>query len=168
MRDDAGLRRHLTALLQGHGAHVGFDEAVRGFPVGLRGRIAAGVPHSPWQILEHLRLALWDLVEYSRKADHVSPKWPEGYWPAAAAPPQERAWDRSVAAYRRHRREMARLVDGSKGTLLKPLPWSGGDASLMRMVCLAADHAAYHVGQLVTLRQLLGAWPPAKGRRAKA
>jgi DinB family protein len=168
MRDERGLRRHLAALLHGHGAHVGFDEAVRGFPTELRGKAAGGTPHSGWQILEHLRIALWDIVEYSRKADHVSPPWPDGYWPAVAAPPHERSWDRSVAAYRRHRREMGRLVDDAKGNLLKPLPWSGGDATLLRMVFLAADHAAYHVGQLVTLRQLLGAWPPAKGRRVKA
>jgi len=160
MPDDDTLRRHLAELLDGRGAHVDFDGAVAGLPAELRGVRPEGLPYSAWELVEHLRIALWDLVEFSRSANHESPAWPEGYWPAAPAPPDEAAWDAAVAAYRRHVGEMKALVADPERGLTAPLTWSER-STLLREALLAADHAAYHVGQLVLVRRLLGAWPPA-------
>lgn len=160
MTDDGALRRHLLDLLDGRGAHVDFDGAVTDLPAELRGVRPEGSAYSAWELVEHLRIALWDLVEFSRNADHESPEWPDGYWPADPAPPDRAAWDASVAAYRRHLDEMKALVAESGRDLTEVLPWSES-ATLLREALLAADHAAYHVGQIVLVRRLLGAWPPA-------
>jgi len=162
MPDDAALRRHALALLGGRGAHVDFDGAVADLPAELRGVRPEGLPYSAWELVEHLRIALWDLVEFSRDADHESPDWPAGYWPATPALPDDASWDASVAAYRRHLDEMKALVADPERDLTARLPWSE-QATLLREALLAADHAAYHVGQLVLVRRLLGAWPPAGG-----
>lgn len=162
MPDDPALRRRLVELLEGRGAHLDFDEAVRGLSAEAAGRLAPGLPHTAWQLVEHLRIALWDLVGYSRSGEHVSPPWPEGYWPAETAPPSAAAWHESLAAYRRHRDEMIDLVADPGRDLHAPLPWSDGAADLVREALLAAAHASYHLGQLVDLRRALGDWPPAE------
>jgi len=158
MPRDRALRAQLKEVLAGHGAHVPFDEAVRAFPPELRGKKARGLPYSAWQLVEHLRIALWDLVEYSRWGEHVSPEWPDEYWPASAAPPDATAWDTSLAEFRRQLRRMVRLVENPATDLLAPLPWSDIGATVLREALLAADHNAYHVGQLVALRRCLGIW----------
>lgn len=152
------LRRRLVELLEGKGAHVDFDGAVEGLSPEAAGRRAPGLPHTAWQLVEHLRIALWDLVEYSRSGEHESPPWPEGYWPADEAPPSEAAWAASLAAYRRHLGEMIALVADPSRDLHAPLPWSDGAADLLREALLAASHASYHLGQLVDLRRALGDW----------
>jgi len=162
MPDDDALRRHLLKLLDGRGAHVDFDGAVADLAAELRGVRPEGLPHSAWELVEHLRIALRDLVGFSRDPGHESPEWPAGYWPESAAPPDERAWDEALAAYRRHLDEMKALVADPGRDLTAPLPWSER-ATLLREALLAADHAAYHVGQLVLVRRLLGAWPAAAG-----
>jgi hypothetical protein len=161
MSDDRALRHHLVELLEGRGAHVDFEGAVRGLTAGDAGRRAAGLPHTAWQLVEHLRIALWDLVEYSRSAEHESPPWPEGYWPGGEAPPSAAAWEQSLATYRRHLAEMIALVSDPERDLSAPLPWSENGADLLREALLAASHASYHLGQLVDLRRALGDWPPA-------
>lgn len=157
MSDDKTLRDHLVSLLKGKSAHVDFEGTIRDLPEGLRGVRPEGLPHSPWELLEHLRLAQSDILEFSKSADHVSPKWPEGYWPETPEPPSPQAWDESVAAFRRDLKAMEDLVADSKSDLYTPFPWGKGQ-TLLREVLLVADHNAYHLGQLVLVRRLLGAW----------
>lgn len=157
----SALRQELVELLRGEHAHVGFAAAVRNVPPGLRGARPDGVEHSAWELLEHLRLALWDILEFSRNPSHVSPAWPEGYWPAGGAePPDDQAWDAAVAAFNRDVEAMERLVTDPASDLFAPFPHGKGQ-TLLREAMLAADHNAYHVGQIIALRRLLGDWPPA-------
>jgi len=158
----ATLRRELVELLRGEHAHVGFEAAVRDVPPGLRGATPDGVEHSLWQLLEHLRLALWDILEFSRNPAHESPAWPEGYWPAGGAePPDEAAaWDGAVAAFRAGLEAFERLVGEPSSDLFTPFPHGKGQ-TLLREAMLAADHNSYHLGQFIALRRLLGDWPPA-------
>ena len=155
--DDASLRQHLIDLLSSERAHAGFEAAVRGLPPELRGRRPEGLAHTPWQLLEHLRIAQWDILEFCRRSDHTSPAWPGGYWPADEAPPRESAWEESLAAFRRG---MCDLVAAPGTDLLAPIPWGEPHHTVLHEALLVADHNAYHVGQLVSLRRLLGAWPP--------
>ena len=151
------LREHLLYLLKGGSAHLNFDKAIDGLPVKLRGVKPTGVPHTPWRLLEHLRIAQRDILEFTRNPRHVSPPWPEGYWPVGDAPPDDAAWDRSVAAFRADLRAMQDLVADPATDLFTPLPHGEGQTTL-REALLIADHNAYHLGQLVVVRRLLGAW----------
>jgi hypothetical protein len=151
------LREHLIYLLKGGGAHLGFDKAVAGLPKELRGARPPGVPHTPWRLLEHLRIAQWDILEFTRNPRHASPPWPEGYWPAGDAPPDDVAWDRSVAAFHADLQAMQDLVADPATDLFTPLP-HGQRQTVLREALLVADHNAYHLGQLVVVRRLLGAW----------
>ena len=151
------LREHLLYLLRGGGAHLSFDKAVADIPPALRGRTVPPVPHSPWRLLEHLRICQWDILEFSRNPKHVSPEFAHGYWPAAAAPPDDGAWDRSVAAFRADLDAMARLVEDPSTDLFARIPHGEGQ-TVLREALLVADHNAYHLGQLVELRRAIGAW----------
>ncbi len=151
------LREHLLYLLRGGGAHLDFDKAVTGLPPALRGAKPPGQPHTPWRLLEHLRICQWDILEFTRNPRHVSPAFPEGYWPKGDAPPDDGAWDRSVAAFRADLKAMQDLVASPAPDLFVPLPHGEGQTAL-REALLVADHNAYHLGQLVVLRRLLGAW----------
>ncbi len=154
---DKILREQLLVLLTGGNAHADFEDAVRGLPAPLRGKRPKGSPHSPWEIVEHLRIAQWDILEFSRNAKHKSPKWPEGYWPASAAPPDEKAWDKSLRAVRRDLKAMCALVSDPATDLYAEIPHGEGK-NILREALLVADHNAYHVGQLILTRRLLGAW----------
>jgi hypothetical protein len=154
----AALREHLLYLLRGGGAHLDFEKAIAGLPPELRGKKPAGVPHSPWRLLEHLRIAQWDILEFSRNPRHVSPAFPDGYWPQGDAPPDPGAWDRSLDAFRADLRAMADLVADPATDLFAPIPHGDGQ-TVLREALLVADHNAYHLGQLVVVRRLLGAWP---------
>ena len=157
----SALREELVELLRGEHAHAGFEAAVRGVPPRLRGATPDGVEHSLWQLLEHLRLGQWDILEFSRDPAHVSPAWPDGYWPAGGAePPDEAAWDGAVATFRADLEAFVRLVSDPASDLLAPFPHGKGQ-TLLREAMLAADHNSYHLGQIVALRRLLGDWPPA-------
>lgn len=155
--NDAALRKHLIELLRSRGAHADFDEAVDGLAESLRGARAKDLPFTAWRLLEHLRLAQWDILEFSRDAKHQSPQWPEGYWPEGDAPPDAAAWDASVAAFRRGLAEMEKLVKDPSNDLFALIPHGQGQ-TLLREALLVADHNSYHVGQLILLRRLLGAW----------
>ena len=157
MNNDRVLRQHLLNLLRGRGAHLDFDAVIAQWPIKLRGVKPTGVPHTAWQLLEHIRIAQWDILEFSRSRNHVSPKFPEGYWPASDAPPDKNAWDRSVKAFRRDLKAMQKLVADPSTDLFAPIP-HGQRQTLLREALLVVDHNAYHLGQLVTLRRLLGAW----------
>lgn len=154
---DPALRDHLLELLGGGHAHATFDAAVADFPAGLRGKKPKDAEHTAWQLLEHLRIAQWDILEFSRDRKHVSPKWPDGYWPKTGVPPSTAAWNNSIRKFRADLAAMTKLVSEKKSDLFKPLPWGDGQ-TLLREALLVADHNAYHIGQLVLLRRLLGAW----------
>ena len=155
-RDDL-LRRHLLQLLTAGHAHATFAAAVAGLPAPLRGKRPKGAAHSPWEVLEHLRIAQWDILEFSRSAAHQSPDFPGGYWPATAAPPDEKAWDRSVRAFRRDLKAMCALIADPATDLCARIAHGDGQ-TLLREALLVADHNAYHLGEMVLLRRLLGAW----------
>ena len=154
---DVALRRHVLYLLKGGGAHAGFDKVVAGIPARQRGARPAGQPHTPWRLLEHMRIAQWDILEFSRSAQHVSPEFPEGYWPLADAPAGPTAWQKSVKAFRRDLRAMQKLVADPKTDLYARIPWGDGQ-TVLREALLVADHNAYHLAELVMLRRLLGIW----------
>jgi DinB superfamily len=157
MTHDASLRQHLISLLKGGNAHAGFDHAVKDLPPGLRGKRPKGAEHSPWEVLEHLRIAQWDILEFSRNPKHKSPDWPSGYWPDTQAPPDEKAWDKSVRAFRKDLKAMCDLVADESTDLFAKIPHGDGQ-TILREALLTADHNAYHLGELVLLRRLLGAW----------
>ena len=158
MISDPALREHLLYLLRGGGAHLHFDAAVADLPPELRGARPPGVPHTPWRLLEHMRIAQWDILEFCRNPRHVSPTFPDGYWPEGDAPPDAGAWDRSVAAFRADLRAMQDLVADPATDLFARIPHGEGQ-TVLREALLVADHNAYHLGQLVLLRRCLGAWP---------
>jgi hypothetical protein len=151
------LREHVLWLLDGGNAHLDFDSAVGGLPARFYGAKPPNVPHSPWRLVEHMRIAQWDILEFCRNPKHVSPGWPDGYWPTHDAPPDERAWNRSLKDFRADLAAMRDLVSDPRADLLKPLPHGEGQ-TLLREALLVADHNAYHVGQLVVVRRALGAW----------
>ncbi len=152
------LREHVLYLLRGGGAHLSFDKAVADIPTDCRGRTLAPVPHSPWRLLEHLRIAQWDILEFSRNSKHVSPSWPEGYWPHGDAPPDDRAWDRAIDAFRADLAAVCDLVADPATNLFAAIPHGDGQ-TILREALLVADHNSYHIGQLVVVRRLLGCWP---------
>ena len=157
MNDDA-LRKHLLELLQGGHAHPDNETAIAKLPVEKQGLKPPGLPHTPWRLLEHMRIAQWDILRFSIDPHHVSPDFPTGYWPEGDAPPDGTAWDRSVAAFRADLKSMMDLVSDPKTDLFAPIPHGQGQ-TILREALLVADHNAYHVGQLVTVRRMLGAWP---------
>src|SRR5574341_1657697 len=152
------LRDHLVDLLAVGHAHVGFADAVADWPAELRGAKPAGQPFTPWSLVEHIRITQWDIVEFIKSAEHVSPKWPEGYWPAPGrdAPRDAAAWDESLAQVQRDLAGMARLVADPKTDLFARLPHGTGQ-TVLRQALVLADHNSYHTGQLLLLRRLLGA-----------
>jgi hypothetical protein len=157
MDHDSALRKHLLYLLRGGGAHLNFEAAVAGLPPKLRGAKPPGAPHSPWQLLEHMRIAQWDILEFSRDPKHVSPEFASGYWPKTDAPPDNAAWSKSLAAFRADLKTMQKLVADKSAGLFAPIPHGEGQ-TILREALLLADHNAYHLGQLVLVRRLLGAW----------
>lgn len=157
MPNHKALRQHLVKLLQGGDAHADFEQAIADFPVELRGEIPAGAEHSPWELLEHLRIALWDILDFSINPKYKLRAWPKDYWPETPAPPNPEAWDRSVAAYNEHLNAMCALVENEKTDLFAKIPHGDGQ-TILREALVVADHNSYHLGQIVLLRRLLGAW----------
>ncbi len=155
--NDKSLRQHLANLLSSKGAHLELRQAIAGLPPRLRGARPAGAPHSAWELLEHIRIAQWDILEFSRNPKHVSPDWPAGYWPKSAAPSSAAAWDKSVKAVARDLHAMKKLVLNPKTDLFAKIPHGSGQ-TVLREALLIADHNAYHVGQIILLRRLLGSW----------
>ena len=157
MNVDTLLRGYLVKLLDWRDAHVDFDAAIKDWPVRLRGKTTPGLAYTAWQLLEHMRIAQSDILEFSRDAKHVSPAWPESYWPVAAAPPTQAAWEESIREFKRDRMAMQRFVSNPRTDLFAPIAHGDGQ-TVFREAVLIADHNAYHLGQLVLLRRLLGAW----------
>jgi len=156
--NDKALREHLEYLLKGGGAHVHLADAIDAFPPSKRGVYAKGLPHTGWQLLEHLRIAQWDILGFSRDAKHVSPDFPGGYWPKTPLPPNDAAWEKSWKAFQSDLNEMIALVKNPRTDLYAKIPHGDGQ-TVLREALLLADHNAYHLGQIVDLRRALGAWP---------
>jgi hypothetical protein len=147
----------LLELLHGGHAHASFDDAVKKLPLAKTGIRPPGLPHSAWELVEHLRIAQNDILRFSHEPDYVSPKWPEGYWPASPAPKDEAHWKKSLAAFRHDLAAFEALLKKNADALDKPFPWGQGQ-TLYREALLIADHNSYHIGQLVLVRQLLDTW----------
>jgi hypothetical protein len=151
---EKALREQLLHLLRGGNAHITFDDAIARFPPGLRGIKPPGAPHTAWQLLEHMRIAQWDILEFSRDPKHVSPKWPDEYWLATEVPPDKTAWSRSVASFKKDLAAMERLVKNPSTNLYRRLPHGTGQ-NILREALLVADHNAYHLGQMILLSRLI-------------
>jgi DinB superfamily len=154
---DKALRQHLVNLLSGGGAHIEWKATFAGIPPKLRGVRPEGLPYSVWDLLEHMRIAQWDILEFSRDAKHVSPDWPAGYWPAEQMQPSVAAWGKSLRSFARDLEAMKKLVASPKTDLFAPIPHGTGQ-TVLREALLIADHNAYHLGQVLTVRRLLGNW----------
>jgi hypothetical protein len=155
---DRSLRAHVLALLAGHGAHEPIEKIVTGVPEASRGVRPPGFSHSPWEILEHLRIAQWDILEYVRDPAHVSPDWPSGYWPGAPQPPDAQAWKRSLDAFAADLHAVAAVVSDPAVDLLAPIAHAQDGHTVLREALLVADHNAYHGAEMVAVRRALGAW----------
>ena len=157
MEHEAALRERLVELLRSGDAHVDLERALEDLPPEQRGARPPGQPHTVWRLLEHLRIAQWDILEFSRGPDHVSPPWPAGYWPEGDAPASDAQWDEARERYERDLDAFGALLRDPASDLFAPFPWGSGQ-TLLREALVLADHQAYHVGQIVLLRQLLGSW----------
>lgn len=154
---DRHLRQNLAYLISGGGAHVKLDKVIKDFPPEMRGAKPDRFPHSAWMILEHMRIAQWDILEFSRNKKHVSPKWPEEYWPKTEAPASAAAWNKSIQQFRADQQSMIDLVENPKTDLFAKIAWGDGQ-TILREALLVADHNAYHLAQIVDVRRLLGSW----------
>jgi DinB superfamily len=157
MEHQQALRDHVLELLRGGHAHLDFEKATAGLPAQLRGSKPRGLPFTPWRLVEHMRIAQWDILQFSIDPHHVSPDFPDGYWPPDDAPPDSLSWDQSIASFLADLKTLSDLISDPKTDLLAPLPHGKGQ-TILREALLAADHNAYHLGQLVVVRRLLGAW----------
>jgi hypothetical protein len=154
---DKMLREHVVELLNGKSAHASFDDAVKEIPENLFGTKPEGLPHSAWMLLEHLRIAQGDILEFSRNPKYKAPKWPDDYWPKQSSPPSEAAWKKSIQQFRKDLKAMQDLISDPKTDLYARIPWGDGQ-TILREALLMVDHNAYHIAQLVDVRRLLGAW----------
>jgi len=152
------LREQIARILDWEDGHAGFDSAVKGLAPAVRGRVPPGLPYSAWQLVEHIRLTQADILEFCRAPHYEEKAWPKDYWPEGAEPPSAKAWDGSIAAFRRDRADLAALTVDEKTDLTARVT-NGDGQTYLREVLLVADHTAYHVGELIVLRRLLGAWP---------
>ena len=152
------MRAAIARLLDWEDAHAGFDKIVGGLSPEVQGRVPSGLPYSPWQLLEHLRISQEDILEFCRNPAYKERRWPDDYWPDDPSPPSPRAWQESVAAFRRDRETLKQMALDPKLDVLAPVPGGQGQTYL-REFLLVADHTAYHLGQLVVVRRALGAWP---------
>jgi hypothetical protein len=157
MNDDTVMREQLLALLRGGNAHMTFEEAVADFPMAHINRKPPHVPYTPWHLLEHIRLAQWDILEFSRDPHHISPDWPEGYWPPQDEQADEARWQQTLQAFRADLQAIQELAANPQVDLLAPLPHAPG-YTLFREIVLVADHNAYHIGEFAILRQVMQTW----------
>ena len=157
---DSSIREHFAKLLSWEDAHTTFESAVADLPAELRGTKPSNLPYSPWQLIEHLRITQADILDFCRNSSYQERKWPDDYWPASDGPPSSAEWERSIADFQRDREELRRLGADPKRDLFARIPHGTGQTYL-RELLLVADHNAYHVGQLIAVRRLLGTWPAA-------
>jgi hypothetical protein len=156
--DDAALREQLVALLRGGQAHATFSDGVADFPADRISERPAGAPYSAWQLVEHIRITLRDLLEFATNSEYVELEWPGAYWPKDTAPGPNESWSKSVKAIHADLKSFEALVHSPESNLYATIPWGKNGETLLREVLLAADHTSYHVGELVLLRRILGIW----------
>ncbi|MBD3374081.1 DinB family protein [candidate division KSB1 bacterium] len=152
--DDKVLRNQLLTLLDGGQAHLGFDNIVDDFPLDKINSKPAEIPYSPWQLLEHIRIAQKDILEFIRDPAYESPEWPKGYWPPSAQQADENQWHQTIKAIRKDRSDLQALVRDPKNDLTRSMP-QGEKYTLLRQVLLVADHTAYHLGALAMIKRLV-------------
>jgi hypothetical protein len=157
MTENEALREQLARLLDWQDAHATFDAAVQGMPPQMQGVRPAGLPYSAWELLEHLRFTQWDILQFCRNPAYEEPNWPDDYWPDSSAPPRPESWDESAAAFRADREALKEMAADTSLDLFAAIPHGSGQTYL-RELLLVADHNAYHVGQIVAVRKLLGVW----------
>lgn len=155
--DDRILRKQFIPFLRGQGTHADFQTAVKDFPAEHYGDRPSGCPHSAWQLVQHIRLALHDLLDFCTNSDYTSPKWPDEYWPKDPAPPSKEAWREAVAAVQQDIEAFERLIGDPASNIYANIPWGDGQ-NLLREALLAGDHTSYHTGQIILIRQFLGIW----------
>ena len=151
---DDSLRKHVLYLLRGGGAHLSFDDFVNNFPPDLCNRQVEGLPYTPWQVLEHMRIAQWDILEFSRDADHISPEFPKGYWPGSNELGTPELWQKTAAEFRKDLQQMEALVEDASTDLHVPIPHGDGQ-TILREALLIADHNAYHLGALAVMSRIV-------------
>ncbi len=154
---DRLLREHVLRLLNGDGAHQDFETVIKDLPAALRGQTPKAAQHSPWQLLEHLRITQWDVLESIRNPKHVSPEFPAGYWPEKSAPGSEKAWNQSADAFRADLKALIAMLSDPETDVVTDLPHAEGQ-TILRKLLMLADHNSYHLGQIVLVRRLLGTW----------
>jgi hypothetical protein len=157
-QQDDSLRKHVLYLLRGGGAHMSFDDFVNSFPPDLCNRQIEGLPYSPWQVLEHMRLAQWDILEFSRDQDHISPEFPKGYWPKPDDMGTPALWQKTVEEFRKDLQQMEALLENPSTDLHAKIPHGDGQ-TILREALLIADHNAYHLGALTVMARILKAGP---------
>jgi hypothetical protein len=157
MTNNNSLRKHLVAQLDGGHVYAPFAKIIANFPPKFRGTIPKGLPHSAWMLLEHLRIAQRDILDFSRNPKYVAPKWPEDYWPKKSSPPSAAAWNKSVKSFQDDLSAMKKLISNPKTDLFAKIPWGDGQ-TILREALLIADHNAHHLGQIIDVRRLLGLW----------
>jgi hypothetical protein len=155
---DDSLRKHVLYLLRGGGAHLSFDDFVGSFPADLCNRNLEGLPYTPWQVLEHMRMAQWDILEFSRDPNHVSPEFPKGYWPRQEELGTPKLWQETIDEFRKDLQQMEALVEDSSTDLYAPIPHGDGQ-TILREALLIADHNAYHLGALAVMARIVKAVP---------
>ncbi len=155
--DQTALREQLNNLLSWHDAHADWESALKDFPVKHYATKPPSAPHSAWELLEHVRIAQADILEFCRNAKHVSPEWPAEYWPKSAGPLNPVSWEKSLKSFEDDLKALRALVTNPKIDLMAPIPHGTGQ-TILREVLLVADHSSYHLGQFVQLRRMLGDW----------
>jgi hypothetical protein len=158
METDKILRAHLLSLLNGREAHMAFEDVIANFPLNLINVKPPNVLYTPWHLLEHLRITQWDILEYVRNPQHVSPRWPEGYWPSQAALADPAIWAQTITQFESDLEAMRQIVRDPQTDLMSPIPHGYSGHTILREVLLVADHNAYHIGELGVLRQVMNAW----------
>jgi hypothetical protein len=154
---DKVLREQLRKVLTWGEAHLDWPTALKDFPKAKRGKKPKGAPHSPWELLEHVRIAQWDILNFCRDPKHASPDWPAGYWPKTPAPPSDAAWEQTAEALQKNVEAMGEMVIDTRNDLFAPIAHGTGQ-TILRQALLLADHNSYHLGQFVLVRRMLGAW----------
>jgi hypothetical protein len=168
MSSDDVVRKQLLDLLRGGNAHMTYDEAVADFPAASSNTKPPNVPYTPWHLLEHLRITQWDILEFIRNPEHVSPPWPKGYWPPQDQVTDPAGWQRTIKAFQADHGELEKMVEDPATDLYSDLPHAKG-YTILREILLVSDHNAYHIGEFGILRQVMGTWPsPAPAPQAQA